>query len=189
MTLHSNGLIYKFHVFHGTDHQSAASICNKGLNLPCKIRKDHYLGQGVYFFREDWLQAKVWAIIKIKQTEWLKDRKPCIIMAYLRVPEEKFLNLDTRWGLEKLTQHIARIQEAAEKEGKIIQGTPKLIRCFIMDLLPKSRFYVIQRTFSVHSRYDNIDLLNKMELPLLSVQVCVRDLSVIKPQSVTIYKD
>ena len=58
-----------------------------------------------------------------------------------------------------------------------------------MDLLPKSRFYVIQRTFSVPSKYANIDLLNKMELPLLSVQVCVRDLSVIAPQSVTIYKD
>ncbi len=188
MNSSSNELIYQFYVFHGTDHQSAESICYKGFRLPSKLRKDHYLGQGVYFFREDWQQARVWAGIKIERVGQLKGSRARVIRAYIRVPEGKFLNLDTRWGIQKLTQHLQTIQNKLEEEGKTITGSPQMIRCFIMDLLPKEQFYVIQRTFSVPSKYDNIDLLQKMGLPLLAVQICVRDLSVIKPDSVSCYE-
>jgi hypothetical protein len=183
----SDELVYQFYVFHGTDHQSTASIYCHGFRFPGNPREDHYLGQGIYFFREDWQQARVWAEIKIMRVDELEGSSPCIIKAYIRVPERKFLNLDTRWGMRELAQHLQTIQGELRKKEKTIRGSPQVLRCFIMDLLPRERFYVIQRTFSVPSKYDNINAFQQMGLSLHGVQICVGDLSVIEPDSISCY--
>jgi hypothetical protein len=146
----SDELVYQFYVFHGTDHQSTASIYCHGFRFPGNPREDHYLGQGIYFFREDWQQARVWAEIKIMRVDELEGSSPCIIKAYIRVPERKFLNLDTRWGMRELAQHLQTIQGELRKKEKRSEALPKSCAVLSWIYSPGSGFMLYSELFRCH---------------------------------------
>ncbi|GIM45481.1 hypothetical protein DNHGIG_10300 [Collibacillus ludicampi] len=66
---------HEISAFHGTDEESAINICSSGFQIPKVIRDDHWLGPGVYFFRDDYIQARIWGKTKIERTPELHGKK------------------------------------------------------------------------------------------------------------------
>ncbi|MEC1718769.1 hypothetical protein, partial [Schinkia azotoformans] len=176
---------FSFLGFHGTAESCAISISGTQEFTYGTPRKDHWLGKGAYFFKDDELQAEYWATNKVNNHENFKGQKPYVIEVYINVKDKNFLNLDTRGGLEQLDDYL----DVLKKEGMLIsqseKNTPDNIRCYLLSLLPDS-IWVIQRTFYVQSRYDNKRMFKEMELHLHGTQVCVRNNEAICPGSIKV---
>ncbi|MGD6968745.1 hypothetical protein ACQCVP_20205 [Rossellomorea vietnamensis] len=177
---------YSFFGFHGTSEESTISIAASQEFTYGTPRKDHWLGRGAYFFKDDELQAKYWARSKVKNHETFKGQRPYVIEVYIQVKESNFLNLDSRKGLESLESYL----DMFEQEGLQVniddeQKDSNKVRCYLLSLLPDS-IWVIQRTFDVKSRFDKHIQLKEMELNLHGTQVCVRDNEAIQPGSIEV---
>lgn len=48
--------------YHGT-YESAANNILRENKFKVEYRKNHWLGQGVYFFREDFERARLWGLL------------------------------------------------------------------------------------------------------------------------------
>ncbi|MGI5822481.1 MAG: hypothetical protein ACOX6Z_00865 [Dethiobacteria bacterium] len=179
-----------FYVFHGTTEHNALNI-KQSKAFTNKMREDHWLGQGVYFFREDERQAFCWAKYKIKNL-FLRGQKPAVVETIIKVGDLNFLNLDSREGLITLSNFIDSLKLQGicieyDSTGKNIRDIKAKIRCFIMSMLPPD-IWVIQRTFHVPSFFDNT-VLSNMNLLLNGVQVCVRNCNVINFENIKIIRD
>jgi hypothetical protein len=172
---------YYFYAYHGTFERYASSIIRTRRFKPGSMRRDHWLGQGIYFYREDIEQARLWAKYKIKKYPC---ERPSVIEVTIRTREANFLNLDTRSGMSSLAFFIEKL----EKEGLIIKirhdnSSQEKTRCYIMSLLPDS-IWIIQRTFEVKSMFDRSKYFTTMGLRLLGTQVCIRNHCVIQSDSI-----
>lgn len=175
---------YSFYGFHGT-----AESCSIGIEAAQSFnygtpREDHWLGQGAYFFKDDELQAELWAKNKVKNHETYKGQKPYVVEVYIKVSDSRFLNLDSRVGLTRLESFL----ENLENQGLLVltgedENTPDKVRCFILSLLPEF-IWVIQRTFDVKSKFDDNLKLKEMDINLHGTQICVRDNEAIVPGSI-----
>ncbi|TRY24370.1 hypothetical protein FOI68_17105 [Brevibacillus sp. LEMMJ03] len=164
-----------FDAYHGTTRTSAEAILKSREFKPGAPRDDHWLGKGAYFFRDDLESAKLWAISKIKETPGLTHETPYVLIAKIEVPDENFLDLDSREGLNKLNTLTRKYRGGFKLKGNTPrEKTPAQIRHIVMTWLPES-IWVIQRTFPVPSVYDKFLLFNAMGLGLNSRQVCVRN--------------
>lgn len=185
--MQSASRVHQFYGHHGTDENSADSIVTKGFRLPTMKRDDHWLGNGLYFYKEDDVQALIWAEYKIRSTDALAGLKAMVIETYIKVPEENFLNLDSRGHMGKFENFLKEAAATLEEENLqiVFSDEDDKIRNYVFNLLPE-QYYVIQRTFKVDSKYDNNEMLGRMRLHLHGVQICVRNLSVIdaKPKIV-----
>jgi hypothetical protein len=110
--------IYPFCAYHGTTSHSANIIFTTRRFVLGVSRNDHWLGQGAYFYREDYEQAAEWARIKIANTPALAGESPSVIEVILEAPGFNFLNLDTRNGLFRLLGFLRQL----EREGIVIAG-------------------------------------------------------------------
>jgi hypothetical protein len=168
---------YPLSLFHGTDDVSSENILMFGFKVPDKTRDDHWLGSGIYFYREDCEQAYLWALNKFKSKT--KTKEFHVLESLIIINEDNFLNLDSRKGFSYFSEFARFIHSESQKKMIEFEDNPIKIRNFIMNLLPK-KYLVIQRTFKVKSLiFDNEEVLNKMELCLQGVQVCIRDKKVI----------
>ncbi len=179
----STGRIYSFYAYHGTTSSCAAKISATGHFIFGKPREDHWLGQGVYFFREDYDQAVSWARTKIITTPTLAGESPSVIEVVLEASGLNFWNLDTRGGLLRLLVFLRQL----EKKGVVITGSSReQVCCFVLSMLPDEA-WMIQRTFKVASKvFDGNRTLRRMELGLMSTQICVRNYNVIRDESIKI---
>lgn len=176
---------HSFFVFHGTEEKSAENILKEGFKITRELRDDHWLGEGVYFFRDDAVQAKLWAISKTKPGQIY-----VVLEGNIIVNEKNFLNLDTRHGMITLKNIIGSINRTLKEEniGIILDGkNDAQCRHFIFSLIPEKDFFVIQRTFNVRSNIlDNEPILTKMGLHLNGIQICVRNVKVISRETITV---
>ncbi|MEC0266721.1 hypothetical protein [Paenibacillus anseongense] len=170
----SNTTTYKLLLHHGTDDLSTNSILDSGFDYPARKRDDHWLGNGIYFYREDVEQALIWSYIKFRKNR--ECQEICVLQTLVEVEEDNFLNLDSRGGMERLEKFLKEIKELTASIK--LKTTPVKLRHLIMGMLPQE-YKVIQRTFPVKSIFDEIDLFNQMDLRLQGVQVCVRNKGVI----------
>lgn len=176
--------------FHGTHEKAAVAICESN-TYTYNHRDDHWLGQGVYFFKDDPDQAMSWAYSQVENGE-----KACVIKSMIKVEDEAILDLDTRTGIFKLDSLIKRHRSLFE-EFDLSLGVPKengdsekRLRCMIYDLLP-SDIKVIQKYFDIKNQPKVIKnpLMGTLGINMFSVQVCVRDQSVIDIDSIQVYKE
>ena len=94
-----------FKGYHGTCSWEEQSIESKGLDPQAtKYRKDHWLGQGVYFF-ENIEQAKWWAAM---QSEKRSSSWSIIYQADILADKSQVLNLDNNDELEDFLNVIRR---------------------------------------------------------------------------------
>ena len=165
-----------FYAYHGTTKTAGENICKTKTFKPGKLRDDHWLGQGSYFFREDYKQALLWAVNKIKKVPELNHETPCVVEAVINVNPRNFLNLDSRSGLERFKWYleVLRANGMGIRIENSLEKSQAQIRCYLMSLLPKD-VWVVQRTFPVQSKFDNIKEFSQMGLHLHGVQVCVRN--------------
>lgn len=178
---------YSFYGFHGTSKSCANCIKKNKEFIFGTLKKDHWLGKGAYFFKDDELQAKYWAYYKVKKHKKFVGEQPYVVEVTINIKEQNFLNLDSRGGLEQLDQFLKRLNEENLCIFQSENNTPEIIRCFILSLLPEE-IWVIQRTFHVYSKYDKEELFKKMELYLQGTQICVRNNNAIHKDSIKIKK-
>ncbi|EIJ82286.1 hypothetical protein PB1_05130 [Bacillus methanolicus PB1] len=172
-------------LFHGTTESVAKDIvAHKNFKIG-EFREDHWLGQGVYFYREDYKQALIWARYKIKRKKELNGENVAVIYSNTIINNSQFLNLDTREGLNFFKSFLEGLKAFSGEnkiEINIDDDHPKkkeLLMCFYCDMLPKE-IKVIQRTYRVGSgHFDSDTLLQEVGMHLHGIQVCVRDTSVI----------
>ena len=171
--------------YHGTCAKYRYSIENNGLTPEkCKYRKDHWLGQGVYFF-DDYDKAMWWANITSSQNQ---NCGAVIFQSDIEVPEEDVLNLDDNEQLDKFMTEILEMLKEIEKEcpGEMpeFQGDDQFRAVFFDYYKIKNKISVIIATFQKEiagytRRRDAIDrkkqrmLMNKTGLRFHERQICV----------------
>lgn len=165
---------YHLLLFHGTNDIYSKIILGQGFII-VKNRDDHWLGNGVYFFREDEDQALTWAISRYRRDP--KTNEAHVLYTAMNIEGQNFLNLDTRSGMRTLLRFLARLKR--KYQGiKFKAPSAAALRHFVMEQLP-NEYYVIQRTFAVNSTFDGIEEFRNMELRLQGTQVCVRNVKAI----------
>ncbi|WP_110934148.1 hypothetical protein [Paenibacillus bouchesdurhonensis] len=167
--------VYHLLLYHGTSQNHSNNITKNGFKLPEK-KKDHWIGNGIYFFREDQSQALSWAILKFQKCPMVSNYH--VIKINIDVKGDNFLNLDSREGLFKYKEHGTNFLRKLKEEGIELEfASENEARCFIIDSLPK-QYTVIQRTFEgqgTSKSIDNNHIIKMTGLFLQGTQVCVRD--------------
>lgn len=172
-------ITHSFYVYHGTDEDSAINIMSEGFAFPQEIRDDHWLGNGIYFFREDHEQALSWAFNKVENPKFF-GKKAAVLQGKITVHQKNFLNLDSRGGLMELEKLFRTMLDGILQRGLAFENKNEAqCRHLLFSSLP-DEYYVIQRTFKTPStKYDSNEMFQKLGLYLNGTQICVRNLSVI----------
>lgn len=158
-------------LFHGTSEKHSRNIIQKGFKIQKEKRDDHWLGTGVYFFREDLEQALIWACNRYKNDDDVSEAH--VIKFDTKVNYDNFLNLDTRGGMSVFKKYSDDFKRSV-RQIKFIGENKEKLRFLIMNFLPKE-YFVVQRTFDVESSFDNDLLLGYIEMNLHGTQVCIRN--------------
>lgn len=116
----------RFNIFHGSIEQSIDSII-KRKSFHVARRKDHWLGNGVYFFIDDISKAFWWATNARNKENKERQRKKlpptseeeAIIFFEIEIERKKLIDLDTEDDRDKLSKFIK------ELEGLQVQITVK----------------------------------------------------------------
>lgn len=138
-----------FHCFHGTTEEAYNQIVQSG-KFTFQTRENHWLGNGVYFFLDDYLKAKWWAKEAVKKelrTDKNKKVLPAVLYIEANVDIDKIIDLNSEKGqlilnqfIEFLFEHGFEFQEKPnEKLSK--QQQEHYFRCAVMDLLVESEGY------------------------------------------------
>lgn len=184
--------------FHGTNEQSAKDILDSKHFTP-KVNEKHWLGQGVYFFKDDPDQAMSWAmeITRSNNRRNNKNQDATVLITEINVKNNFFLDLNSRTGLYRLKNILINLNEALKELG-IGLGKENLsnndfshrYRCAVLDLIPKDKIKVIQKNFPLQKQpsFTNNIHFNNMNLQMHSIQVCVRDEGVISKEKIKFYK-
>lgn len=182
----NDNVLHQFYAYHGTDEGSSIAITADGFKIFSDNRDDHWLGNGVYFFREDEKQALIWAENKVRNNEELNGKASVVIRSYIAVNNNNYLNMDSRDGLDIFEEHLKQKEKEMKKSGyQITFKNEKQQRHYFMNLLP-DKYHVIKRTFKVKSiKYDSNESLAYMKLWLNGEQICIRNLSTINETVVT----
>ncbi|PRO64558.1 hypothetical protein [Alkalicoccus urumqiensis] len=179
--------------FHGTKEDYARSIC-ESKTFTYKNRDNHWLGQGIYFFRDDPEQAMKWALKGLKHGD-----KGVVIRTKISSDFSSFLDLNTQTGIERFQQHVEEVDSVVSKieslqvkatiDGKQNNANHRM-RCAVMDLLPP-QIKIVQQYFEIENPPKKIsenEFLRKMNIKPYSVQICVRDKEVIDQESIVIHE-
>ena len=84
-------------VYHGTDQSVAQDILRQGFR--CKENKEHWLGEGIYFYIDKSLAE--WWTTNPTTKHGMAINNPAIIECTIEVDEDKVLDLRTLKGYEK----------------------------------------------------------------------------------------
>jgi hypothetical protein len=184
--------------FHGTIKKYAENII-KTKNFKPQLRNDHWLGQGTYFFREDYDQASWWSIMakrkamkegNVTELECL----PLVIACDFQVQDDKMLNLDTDSGKGFLKAFYQENQELLDsiqftKDGELASSDHER-RCMIIDLIPIEIIKVVQYTFrkTGDTGYNKESIFLNLGIEQSGIQVCVRDNEIFKGAHISIVK-
>lgn len=161
--------------YHGTFNSSEKEIKEKGF-IPSKGKK-HWLGDGVYFYRDDKAQAETWTVNKRKYLlaegkEIAENLKGRVCQLNLIIRDEEFLNLDSQDGAEYMSKLFNDLLESLgiEDTGGVRTKTNLFLMNQALFKLVDKKYKVIQRTYPVKSgRFDkhrSVPLNTLMFLPI-----------------------
>ena len=139
-------------------------------------RKDHWLGNGIYFFVDDLEQAFIWAKL-CKRRAIKKQKELSLEQATLTVLEHTFsvdkldnLNLDSRSDRMKLDHFI---KELAKMEIRIECNDEHENMCLLMDLYV--RYYNIKASKYTFTGNANLKRLSTVKIENHGEQFCIYD--------------
>ncbi|MFP5522051.1 hypothetical protein [Peptococcus simiae] len=156
-------LILTFWCYHGTLAESAEKIMQSKEFL-YKWNSTHWLGNGIYFFVDDFAKAKWWSrecARNIYKETGLKPATACIRVK-VNTSKKDLLNLDTESDcriLEKYTEDFRQKLSSVTLKDRDITLTTQQIRTMVFDYLVKNNGYkAIKHTFSnTKITYQNIN--------------------------------
>ncbi|MEO0042445.1 MAG: hypothetical protein RL329_1893 [Bacteroidota bacterium] len=165
--------------YHGTAYKNVAEILDKGFTA--NFRRDHWLGQGFYFYT-DFDLAKWWIETKIKHN----NERSAVIEAKIEVALEFFLDLDTRKGVDTFFDWAQEIyNHDLDFSFKMDAKNRTQNLCLALDLVKhKFGIKVVRRTFlKDNPSYgkQNIEKFENDFFPLpkdfayIETQICVSD--------------
>lgn len=177
-----------FYAYHGTSDTSAKKIVASQSFTIKGNRTNHWLGDGFYLYREDYNQALVWAQNKYRGR---KNVKPSVLEARISAPFNKVLHLDTRNGIDSLARFLKGLQNDEQILFEPEDG--KISAHFVFSLMEAEFVWAIIKTFTVQSRFDDIEGLNRLTFihneeevtyRLQGTQVCVKNKEAIVENSI-----
>lgn len=169
---------YKIRGYHGTLLERAKKILAGNYKIGHK-RNDHWLGQGVYFFREDYEQARSWTIPIMRRNQ----KDGAVLITTFSIDSDAVMDLDSRKGLSDFVKLKERYHEFCIKNKIEIVANENVLRCAICDEIPKE-IKVILRTFQGNAWFDQS--LEEVDLSMHGKQVCVRDVGILNTKQTNI---
>jgi len=118
--------------YHGTFCDNLTSIKENGFT--CDIRRNHWLGQGVYFYLDDFTQTLIYIRSKRKSSKTI-----CVIKTKIFLPEDrnKFLDLNKRKEFHRLINYIKDFVYNPDNNLDFDKNDPETARCFFIDCFSK----------------------------------------------------
>lgn len=185
-----NNLDVNYLGFHGTIQKYAKVIMESG-TFKTDLRKDHWLGQGIYFFREDYAQALWWAgntKKKVLRRGFMpkKDVKPAVIACRIVIDPKHVMNLDTNTGKDVFSDFYDQNKKTLDEIKWNDSMSEHERRCAVIDMIPIDKIKVVQYTFPKDGEYDyKIDsIFRKLGIQQCGVQICVRDESLVTSDNI-----
>lgn len=155
--------------YHGTGDMDIEKIIEDILNNGYKSneRDDHWLGQGIYFFEDEF-----WAYQWCNQKKFFPKKK-CVLKSEIDYKEDKFWDLDIVKFKKKFVAKAEKIRAMyKEVEKEIIINDEKKLRCFFLDLIKEEeKLEVIKCSFPLERNINSF--LDKMGISNFQVQLCV----------------
>lgn len=115
--------------FHGTGLSNYENIV-KTKSFSFKRRDDHWLGNGVYFFVDDFERAKRWA----EGNRPDKNTAPVVIETKFEFKQGELLDLDKSDGLKKLNDFARNFKTELQRKRVLINNTDEhKFHCKLLD--------------------------------------------------------
>ncbi len=178
-----------FCLHHGTIKEYAESIMSSQ-KFCFNKREDHWLGNGVYFYVDDFEQAKIWAglckknflkkLKKTGETPLHENTNEVVFELNYTVDKADYLNLDSITDSMKLDKFIEELKEIGTE---INSDNKHKAMCMILDFYVE--YYEIKAakyTFTNKSRNDNLSYLG---IEKHGEQFCIYDVDSINFSNVT----
>ncbi len=171
--------------FHGTFVCCIDDILTKGFTAT--VRKDHWLGRGVYFYKDDLEQAKVWATLKRNRNIDYKDKLIAVLHSDIIVKTSEFLNLNLRQDVNKLIVFAQEILSSEDFCVVLDLSNPNINRCFLLDLMTaeKNINVILSPFFHLPKAVETLESELGYCLGILycEQQICVKNADCISPPS------
>lgn len=169
-----------YNLYHGTTHEKAESIKNSG-TFEYKPREDHWLGDGVYFFINDYKKAKWWGKqackIVTKNGETTSGPKVLFIESYTLM-RDQLLDLDTEEDKLKFFNFIKKLG-TVEFSGSTEKKRATYINYY-------SKMFNIVAAKYTFTKDKHIPNLTDLGIYSTEPQFCIKDLSSIDVNKVKI---
>lgn len=162
----------RYQCYHGTGEANSTEILSSQV-FEFKYRPNHWLGQGVYFFINDYEKAKWWA----ENNRPNKKTKPVVLKCEIQLKESELLDLNIERDLKKLDDFATEFFESLKRENISIKFNDIHEKnCKLIDLfLNENKCYkAIHRTFNSTNTKTN-----SAGFQMLSDQLCITDQSII----------
>lgn len=169
-------------IYHGTDYRNAVKIKSEGFTY--KPNKEHWLGNGVYFY-QDYSLAKWWTQNPTSKFG-TKVEKPAILCCKIEVDDNKILNL---LKLEDYIMFCSIFEQEFylryKQRSSLVSHSWKKIRCAYCDYLKREfeldmlvgNFYKIDQPYQPNKNNNIFDLFL---LKYTEIQICIFNTDVIK---------
>ena len=162
----------RYQCYHGTGETNSTEILSSQV-FKFKQRSNHWLGQGVYFFINDYEKAKWWA----NHNRPNKETSPVVLKFEVQLKESELLDLNTEKDLKKLDDFSREFFKSLKRENITIKFKDiheKNCKMIDMFLETNEGYKAIHRTFnSTDTRTTSAGF------QMLSDQLCITDQSII----------
>lgn len=158
--------------YHGTDEASSQSILSSK-EFIVKRRQDHWLGNGVYFFIDDFKKAEWWA----NQITKKNGKLPVVLYLNLDVDDTELLNLNIESDLDTLNNFSKELFKDLKKYNVFIKFKDEHeLNCFVLDRFFEKypNYKVVRRTFNSTNKK-----VGESGFGMLSDQICIMNQEII----------
>ena len=189
--------VSKYNCFHGTT-RTVANIVKDTSKFQYNLRNDHWLGNGIYFFIEDYDKAKWWAKTLARRE---RKSKASVISLVATIQRNKILDLDAEKERKDFYQFVLDFIAAnpviegldftytSSPSDENIDMNEAKLRCFMLDLIQKINNYdACKYTFVDDKLTYSLPNVNSSLIRNNGVQLCIYNQSVIDFSTLQIFR-
>lgn len=189
--------VSRYNCFHGTT-RTVANIVKDTSKFQYNFRNDHWLGNGIYFFIEDYDKAKWWAKTLARRE---RKSKASVISLVATIQRNKILDLDAEKERKDFYQFVLDFIAAnpviegldftytSSPSDENIDMNEAKLRCFMLDLIQKINNYdACKYTFVDDKLTYSLPNVNSSLIRNNGVQLCIYNQSVIDFRTLQIFR-